>query len=392
MSNPADSSRDWQFEELMRRAESGEADDLFAHLLHPGMALFDPLANFLIRQPNEPRVAILVDLLGKLGDPRAVPILMRFLDIPVAELRLSAATALGWLRATAALEKLDRLEAHDSDERVRTEARTAIDEILIEHPSMSHVLRHHKPSKPTETDADEEAAALAVREEERERLMAAIPQLLALKYRCVPLGFTDDGTIRVAVRSGSENRLATALRSVTGRAVHVRGWTDERIENAIEHLYVIGDDDFALLGDAVSSRAVQEVVEILLSSIDPTEPACPLDEACDGAEAAQAFLAFCEGTGVAKAMIDSDDADQLTIRIEGERGAQVIEPPVAELRDRFLATLQLMGGLSLSEGSADVGGRFTVGAGSTQREISMSRTITETGVLRLELNFHPAAG
>jgi HEAT repeat protein len=75
-------------------------------------------------------VAVLLDLMGKLGDARAVTLLMRFLDIEVPELRMAAAVAVGWLQAPAAIEKLDQMEGSDPDSGVRAEARAAIEQIL----------------------------------------------------------------------------------------------------------------------------------------------------------------------------------------------------------------------------------------------------------------------
>ena len=88
MSHHQDSHR-WQFEELQELVDQGEdqaARELFEKLLRSGPEIFDSLTTFIIEHPNAPRLAVLLELYAKLGDPRAVPILMRFLEVELESL------------------------------------------------------------------------------------------------------------------------------------------------------------------------------------------------------------------------------------------------------------------------------------------------------------------
>src|SRR5690606_9749358 len=198
---------EFQYEALLVYHEGGnveERDKIFERLLHRGPEIFDSLAEFVIKQPNEPRLEILLELLAKLGDLRAAPILIRFTEIEVDELRVQAVIGLGWLRARAALEILDVLEASDPCEDVRTEARIAVEEILRDFPNLRSMLKHHQTlsigDEPIQRDSDDDIRRTTPPGgEERQRLVGMFPRLLALRFKAIPLGVGPGGVMGFAV-------------------------------------------------------------------------------------------------------------------------------------------------------------------------------------------------
>ncbi len=333
MSRPEESPEDYQFEKLMNLAEAGRAGEHYARLLRKGSAIFDPLANFIIRQPNNARLAVLIELLGKLGDDRAVPLLMRFLEIPVPELKIAAATALGWLQAPAALEKLDDIEGNDPDPDVRHEARTAIEQILLLVPNLAHVLHHHScmPKHGLEGQPGELEF----------RLIRALPRMIAFEFKCVPLAITDGSTLRVACRTGTPEEALAPLARIVGLELDATHWTADRIHDAQERLYTLGDDDFCEFHGELRPETKAELRRLILAGVRPEEPVCPLDEATDAVEAVQAFLSLCASNEDTRAIIEYRDGKSLSMRyIPGAQEHRLAAPP-ADLWRAFLAALRL---------------------------------------------------
>lgn len=392
MSGTPEYSFDYQFELLMELHENGEqeeAETRFVHLLRDGAQLYNPLADFLLRQPNEPRVAILIELLAKTGDQRAVPILMRFLDISVAELRFSATVALGWLRAPAALEKLDRLEANDPEPTVREEARLAIDEILDERPALASLLHHHQPLFPempkgTATD-DSNASWLDV--DQLRHLRRVFPRLLASRYAAVPLHFRHNGTLLMAVPAGQEATLRGKLAELTGHHVELRPWTKERINQTIQRVYIEGDDDFCQEGMRLTPSARKELTQIVLEGLAPDEPLCPLDEANDGVEALISFLSTLVQMDSRRAIVESRPTGEMILRIGLESRGQIsVVPPTAHLRECFLRALLFLAGIEeVQDGAAGSKGVILPG-GSLRVSAAVLVTRRNDGEVRAELS------
>ncbi|MCC6547379.1 HEAT repeat domain-containing protein [Candidatus Sumerlaeota bacterium] len=338
---------DFSFRKLMEAPEGTDTDALFTELLRHGPSLFDSLSLFILGEEQNPRVAVLVTLLGKTMDDRAIPMLMKLLDSANASTRRAAANALGWNRAPAALESLDRLSADDPDARVRDEARTAIEEILRDYPGMRSVLRHQQDaaSGPHTIEGPASAAqkspARKAIGQEKLKLIMTLPRLLAFKYRAVPLRFAGGDQLHLAIEKGRERRMITPMSAVTGYSVTLSAWPMERIHEQIEKLYTLGDDDFAAFFDHLNKQAQSEIVEMVTAGIHPNEPASPLDEANDGVEAAQAFLSSCAAMHVASATIFLDAATMIinATRRSGEVAA-ISLPPVA-IRSRFMKTLMI---------------------------------------------------
>lgn len=334
MTKPEEHPEDYQFEKLMLLTESGKGGELYARLLHKGPAIFDALANFLIRQPNEPRVAVLLDLMGKLGDARAVTLLMRFLDIEVPELRMAAAVAVGWLQAPAAIEKLDQMEGSDPDPGVRAEARAAIEQILIEYPNLAHLLHHHR-CKPA-------PGAPGAPGELEYRLIHAVPRLIAFNLKVVPLSVTPETReLRVAIRTGSSEENVAKLKQLTGYKIDSTHWTADRIHDAQERLYTLGDDDFCDFLDELPGAIRNELRRLIVAGVRPDEPTCPLDEAQDAVDAVQAFLSLCASSPDTRAVIEYRDRKSLTIRYIPGATEHRLASPAPELRSHFMTALQL---------------------------------------------------
>ncbi len=331
-----------------------------AELLRSGPGIFSPLADFLIGQTPDPRHAPLVTLLGKTMDERAIPILVKMLDSDEWELRRAAANALGWNRARAALESLDRLEGEDPDPHVRQEARAALDEILRELPGLASRLTHHRPldREPDATTpaSHDEVPRHGPDEEQRLKLIAAFPRLLALKYQAVPIHFSPGERLHMGVRMGSERRLVATLSALTGTHVQLQPWPLNRITQEIEKLYAMGDDDFCAFHERLTPLARDEVVEIVLSGVRPDEPGCPLDEVNDAVEAVQVFLSCCGSMRLADASVRHAPPEMSIQATTVEGQAVEIGPPLPHLRERFMAALRFAamlkpgGGLGHQEG------------------------------------------
>ena len=349
--------RRWQFEELMilkERGDEQEAAALFQKSLQLGPDLFDPLASFLIKQPNHPRIAILIELLGKLGDNRAQPILIRFLDIAVKELRFAAAVGLGWMRARAALEKLDVLEGFDTDEDVRREARIAIEEILRDFPTLRSKLKYHTrvslPRQPI--PVDDETAILLTRTpdgEERRRLVGMLPRLLALRYRAVPLGIGPGGVVAVAVRADLQEDPAERLRELIGHEVELHGWPLPCIYERILTFYAWGDDDWVQCSETLTEAARQEVCHVILDNILPEEPHPPLEDCSDCIEAIQSFLSIaaqCHYKAAYLALGPGEEDFEAIMLDAGGNSTDLGAPPPA-LRRRFLNAIRILAKLNV---------------------------------------------
>ncbi|MBI5155342.1 hypothetical protein HZA57_08905 [Candidatus Poribacteria bacterium] len=352
-------SHKWQFRELLSLYESGnrqEADHLFEKLLHIGTEIFDSLANFTIEEPNHPRLAILLDLLAKIGDLRAAPILIRFLDIPVLELRVHAAVGLGWLRARAALEKLDVLEGMDPEEEVRRECQLAIEEILHDFPRLRTLCKHHKPialpRRPISLDNETVISrTTAPGGEERRRLAGLLPRMLALKYRAVPLGIGPGGVLGLAVRADLQTDPSDQLRRLTGHEVDLHGWPLPRIYERLLTFYEWGDDDWVQFHESVTPEARQEIRSIVLGNVLPNEPHPLLEDCTDSNEAVLSFLSICLQHRDASARVEHTGPDnELTITMTDRSGKpHDLAPPPDSLRVRFIRALRILAGIATSE-------------------------------------------
>ncbi len=346
---------DHQFNKLLVLHRRGEAEELFTELLRHGHSICNPLADFLLKHPGAPELSILIDLLSKCMDDRAVPLLMRFLDSGIAELRRAAANGLGWHRARVALEALDELEGTDPDNDVRLEARLAIDEILRDFPKLRSLLHYHEPmNRPQAAIAGEHeripGATTRPDSEQRLELIRCLPRLLALKYNAVPIHVSPAKLLHLGVPSGSEKRLVEPLSTLTGRSVQLHSWTRERIRQAIEELYSLGDDDFCTFHQELTPGARDEVVEAVLAGVRPAEPASPLAETSDAVEAVQAFLTSCECMKL----------DEVDIRyappemtLEGRRAdgsVYTLDAPPEGHRERFLSALRIVARLEPGAG------------------------------------------
>lgn len=87
---------------------------------------FEPIADLLADEPNELRQMTLIAALGELRDPRAVPLLMPYLERTAGDLESPfgqvSAVALGWLGATAVIPQLDEIIRTSGDEFARLHA------------------------------------------------------------------------------------------------------------------------------------------------------------------------------------------------------------------------------------------------------------------------------
>ncbi|MDX2175137.1 MAG: HEAT repeat domain-containing protein [Candidatus Sumerlaeia bacterium] len=338
MSHADDHAFDHRFELLMELYGQGEAEGLQRQLLHEGARLYGPLMNYILRQPNEPRVAVLLTTLAKLDDQRAVPVLIRFLDIHLPELRRAAALSLGWLRAPAALEKLDSVEEKDPDETVRAEAAAAIDEILREYPNLSHVLRHHGTRESASTEEVSMSPGMPKATPHDAKLMKCVPRLVADKYQAVPIRYGADGKLHVAALLGRSSRLRDTLSEIAGHPVTLESWPLSRIRPAMQALYRLGDEDFCYWHDQITEAALGECASRVLARVEPDSPLCPLDEAVDAIEAVRAVLALA-ATGRTEVVVIETTGEGMRLRYDMGGMFHSLEPPAPELRPRFLKAL-----------------------------------------------------
>ncbi len=349
---------------LAEEGRQEECDELFHKLLHHSIEVFEPLVDFTIEQPNHPRIAILLKLLGKIGDVRTAPILQRFLEIDVKELRVQAAIGLGWLRARAGLEMLDQLEGNDPEEEVRKEARIAIEEILRDFPLLRPMLKYHervaikretiKPDSQTDI-----ARSTPVGGEDRKRLVGMMPRLLAMKHRAVPLGIGPGGVVSVAVRADLEEDPTELLRTLLGREVQLHGWPLPKIYERILTFYKWGDDDWVQFGEYMTDPAREEIASIVLGNIVPSDLPPPLPDCVDSSEAVQSFLAICARGQYQSAILEYDDSsNRLDITLQDREGkCQSLDSPVGVAGARFMKALRILGNCRANdagEASGDV--------------------------------------
>ena len=353
MSHHQDSHR-WQFQELQELVDQGDdqaARELFEKLLKAGSEIYDSLTTFIIEHPNAPRLAILLELYAKLGDPRAVPILMRFLELEVPELRLQAVIGLGWLRARVALEKLDEMEAGDPEENVREEARAAIEEILRDYPTLRKLCPKHRPlevARLVEQDSDLDIARTVLPPDDHRRRLAGIfPRLLARHHRATPLWLGSGGVISFAIPRDTQPGPADALRALTGREVELHAWPRERVYDWMLQFYAWGDDDWLAPGAELTDEALDQIASLVLQQIVPEEPHPALPDCADATEAATAFLSICAMGDHTSAVIEHAPAEgQLRLVVVNATGERLrLEPPQAKLHEGFLRAIKLLSNL-----------------------------------------------
>lgn len=357
------------------------AEELFVELLREGGVIVEPLVDFILRQTQEPRIAPLVDLLGKTMDDRAIPVLMRLLESTEPDIRRAAACGLGWNRARAGLEALDNVEGNDTDPKVRIEARAAIDEILRGFPRLEGILRHHVPMPPQDAAtpaSHDEVPTDHPDEEQRLKLIASLPRLLALKYTAVPMHFSPGHQLHIAVRQGSERRLIPTMSALTNYHVHLHARPAEVIRNAIDKLYLLGDDDFCAFHDRLTPLARDEVVETVLSSVRPDEPACPLSEVNDAVEAVQVFLSCCGHMKLREASVVFAPPDMTITGVADGNREVTLSAPLLPHRERFMTALRIVAMLDPGAGlSRQDGGRIRCphGNGGFVARVKSEKTI-----------------
>jgi hypothetical protein len=377
---------DHQFRKLIALSPSGEGEELFVELLRAGPMIREPLIEFLRTNHLDPDVGVLIDLLAKSHGHTAKGALMGFLESPHAKLRRAACNAMGWIRAREALSTLDRMEAEDADAQVRSEARTAVDEILKDWPGLVANLQHH------------EVMAGGSGPRGADRLALVLPRLLALRYNAAPLGLTSDGKLRIAVRHGNERRLLAPLEILTGREIVIEAVSDEVVRAAIEKTYHHGDDDFVQaalevargiaekgaqpasghayylaenLFGSLTPTAIEELAEEVLTAIRPLEPACPFDEAGDAVEGFQSLVAQCCQQSTSEARL-TVSGDTLVLTTASGNGASTsIQVGDATLVPRVFA---LIGFLLIDAAASDPTGlvrRARLKAGPTDNPITL---------------------
>lgn len=330
---------DHQFARLVQLQEGTEADELFTELLRRGHVILDPLHAFLLRYPDEPDTAILVTLVAKTMEIRAITILLQLLDSPVPEIRKAAVVGLGWNRSVAALPHLDRIEGTDPVEEIAREACTAIEEILAQHPEKAGELEYHSPLAPNPTNGGNSESP-PVLGEDQQRLMAAIPRLLALEFGALPLGFTTGGKLRIALVEGRTRAASMIIPELTGCEVEFEIWNREMLDRALGEFYHLGDDDFCLFHDRMTPLARRELIDLVLANVRAQEPSCPLDEANDAVEALQGFLSSCAALRVGMATIEYMHP-HMTVSLHDEEGKAVyMGVPREKLRARFVEVLR----------------------------------------------------
>lgn len=345
----------FQFEALLAFHEEQNRDErekLFERLLHRGPEIFDSLANFTLEQPNHARLSVLLELMGKLGEVRAVPILMRYLVNDLAELRAQAATALGWLRARAALETLDGIEAHDASDDVRREAAVAIEEILRVFPRLRPMLKHHRTlsisAQPVRHDSDDDIARMTPPGgHERTRLVGMFPRILAMRHKAVPLGLGPGGVVGFAVDPTVTPDPALTLKALVGREVELHGWPLQRIYDRIISFYKWGDEDWVLYGNELTEEAREAITELVLKTINPAQPAPALPDCMDAVEAAQGLLTLLAWEDYVSAHIEfTDGFGEFTLKLlDRDHQWSTVAPPPPSLQARLVTALEMLSGL-----------------------------------------------
>lgn len=346
----------WQFEELMQLAEGGgqgEAEELFEKLLRLRHDLSDSLLNFVIEHPNEPRLAVLLELLAKMGNARAIHVLIRFLDIEVVELRRQAVIGLGWMRARAALERIDQLEGSDPEESVRHEARVAVEEILRDFPNLRGRLRHHEAlevERRVEHDTEGEiAGTVQPPDDMRRRLAGLFPRLLARRYHVVPLWLGPGGVIIFAMHEEAQDGDPLAdLRRLTGREVEIHAWPRRKVAEWMLEFYDWGDDDWLLDDAETTQEALDEICAMVLEGLYPDQPHPALPDCTDATEAAQSLLSLLAQEDVTSAVITRDGRTGECRAALGtaDGGKLEIDPPSAWQSAAFHRALLLLAGMA----------------------------------------------
>lgn len=348
-----DESYRFQFERLLQLAEEGDrqhAEELCQKLLVHANEVLPPLADFILDQPHHPRLAILLELLGKMGDVSAAGVLMGFLDSELPELRMQAAHGLGWLRARVALMILDRLEGGDPDPDVRHEARIAVEEILRDFPKLASMLRHHRPIPLGDDDPaiEDEAAEVdqsGLTHAERRMLAGLLPRMLALRYHSVPIRLEADGVLSIAVPLEKEKAPDPAdLERVTGCAIQLHTWPIDHIYETILGFYEWGDDDW-IGAENLPDSARDEIIALVLEKVAPDAPLCALPDCTDAIEAAQSFLSIGAQDRFASALVELErDGPAMSIELVTREGeACEIDAPPRHLREGFLRALKALG-------------------------------------------------
>lgn len=356
MSQRHDESHRWQFEMLMVLAEEGrtaELDELFHKLLRQSHSTLDPLCDFVIAQPNHARIAVLLKLLAKMGSLKAAPILIRFLDIDVRELRLQAAMGLGWLRARAALERLDEIEGATDDDDLRREAQVAVEEILRDFPTLRPHLKYHervaiRRDAVARATPGEIAQATPPGGDDRRRLVGMFPRLLAMKYKAAPLGMGPGGVVAMAVNADQQGDPTELLRRLLGREVELRGWPLDKLHERILSFYKWGDEDWIQFGGVLMTPdARREIVSLVLGDIQPGEPRSPLPDCFDASEAVQSFLSVCMREKIASAVVELDASEgRMEIALTAADGTgKSIDPPQPDMQPRFITALGVLADL-----------------------------------------------
>src|SRR5690606_10406621 len=282
----------------------------------------------VIKQPNEPRLEILLELLAKLGDLRAAPILIRFTEIEVDELRVQAVIGLGWLRARAALEILDVLEASDPCEDVRTEARIAVEEILRDFPNLRSMLKHHQTlsigDEPIQRDSDDDIRRTTPPGgEERQRLVGMFPRLLALRFKAIPLGVGPGGVMGLAVDPAVTPDPRETLKASLGREVELHGWPLSRIYERLLTFYEWGDDDWVRWPEHLAPVTMEAIRSIVLEGVSAEEALPALQDASDAVEAAQSLLSLLATRQYVTVLMEYNDSGaDFTVRLVGKDRAE----------------------------------------------------------------------
>ena len=237
MSQHQDDYRFWQFELLIsfhEHSDSAAAQELFSRLLTEKKDVFEPLSEFLAKNQETDGISILIELLGKMRNSTSAPLLLNFLKSKDRAVRLQSIIALGWLRARAALEQLDEIEARDPDEEIKREAGIAIEEILNDFPNMRDQLKFHQKiaikRNPITIDTPAEIAATTPPSvEQRRKLVGMMPRMLAMKCQVVPLGIGPGGVVGLAVDKNTSEDPTEFYSKIFGRKVDLHGWPREAI-------------------------------------------------------------------------------------------------------------------------------------------------------------------
>ncbi|GAB4318414.1 MAG: hypothetical protein Kow0059_11880 [Candidatus Sumerlaeia bacterium] len=243
------------------------------------------------RAQSEPNAALkcqLLDVLGKIGDPEAVPILIALLHHTDAKVRSQACISLGWLRDERAVGKLEQLAQGDDSRQVRAEARRALREIYdLEHPPGVEAGRARPPLPPTfgqltrsflASQGSEGLLVLVdnIPRDVRLDLFKLLPKFLALKYEVVPVALDEEGALHLySARGCLEPETHHRLASLTRRAIVHGTARDGRGEvlNAIERLYSLGLDDYCYFWEDLWPETAEELRAVILAQLDGRAPA-----------------------------------------------------------------------------------------------------------------------